>query len=645
MKRKFLAVLTSLVCLAAAVPSATVLADGQKVLTLGADLNDQQRTAILNYFGVNGQSIQTLTITNQDERNHLGSYVPLEQIGTKTFSCALVSPTNAGGIQVKTANLSWVTSNMIASTLSTSGVVNCDVLAAAPFEVSGTGALTGILMAYESAVGTTLDTTKKEVATQELITTTTIANNVGQVEATEIVNESKMQVIEGDVISDNDIDIIINEIAEEKNISLTDEDRELLAELLAQIAQQDYDYEQMKETLERVEANMDELAAKQEAEENGETEAPAQTEQPEQTETPETAAPDSILNQTNDDALGDSVIIDATDPTTVPETESTEAPQTEPVIDITTSDSYGETNAEATEAPAGETNAEATEAPAETNAEATEAPAVDVPASPEEGEFVDGGADITVNPEGGADITLPTESTDAPSETTAPITAADMTFAPLTAESTGYTAYAAGQNELTVYFQRNDIVAGTGTLSVNNSADGSVVETVSLNDLAKAAFLPMTDEELLDKGWGAGTKAVVYLSTPLAQSSTYFVTLSEDAFATADGTVHSEAVTDPALWSIQTSEYGFALDKSQTAGITAGMAVSGQIMMDGTAATYACIENADPAMVTFDTTEFTASGSLTATFAMAGKTTFQVSFYDAAGGNLLQTIDYTVTVR
>ena len=103
---------------------------------------------------------------------------------------------------MKTANLTWVTSNMIASTLSTSGVVNCEVLAASPFEVSGTGALTGIIMAYESAVGENLDESKKELATQELITTTTIADSIGQQEATQIVNASKMQVIQGNTVNE-----------------------------------------------------------------------------------------------------------------------------------------------------------------------------------------------------------------------------------------------------------------------------------------------------------------------------------------------------------------------------------------------------------------------------------------------------------
>ncbi|MDO4297236.1 MAG: DUF1002 domain-containing protein [Lachnospiraceae bacterium] len=328
MKHKLTALIMSAICLAAAIPSTVVLADGQKVVTLGADLSEEQRQMILRYFGVAGQNIETLTITNQDERNHLGSYVPLEQIGTRTYSCALVNPTASGGIQVKTANLSWVTSNMIATTLSTSGVVNCEVLAAAPFEVSGTGALTGIIMAYESAVGEALDEQKKELATQELITTTSIANSIGQQEATNIVNESKIQVIQGNVIHMDDINVIVDKVAEEENVSLTDEDKAGLLDLLEQIAEEDYDYEEMKDTLERVESNtsstvIDDAAIVDEsgdgtAETNSTVELNTSEasgeyeEQTEETETPETLAEDSILMNTDDSVLGEAVIIDAT---------------------------------------------------------------------------------------------------------------------------------------------------------------------------------------------------------------------------------------------------------------------------------------------------------------------------------------------
>ena len=632
MKKKIIAAVMSAACILASVPVSPVLADGQKVVTLGADLSEEQKQAILRYFGVEGQNLQTLTITNQDEREHLGSYVPLEQIGTRTYSCAYVSPTNSGGIQVKTANLSWVTSNMIAATLSTSGVVNCDVLAASPFEVSGTGALTGILMAYESAVGTTLDEAKKEVATQELITTTTIANNIGPVEATEIVNETKTQVIEGNVVSDNDIDVIINEVAAQEKVTLSEEDHALLSDLMQQIAQQQYDYDEMKETLDRIEANMEEQ--KQQQTETTSSETPAQTEAtptdsaPAETETPETVDPDSILMNTDDSALGDSVIIDATDDAAMPETEApaqsesaeqTEAPvqseNAETEFDISISDSYGEegtsetdVSSEQTEAPA-----EQTEAPAQSETQQTE-----------------------TAPESEA------QEETAAAETA--ITTAEMVFSPVTSNTNNFTVYPAGIDELTVYFQRTDIAAGTGTVSVVNSADNSTVDTITVSDTARTVIEPMTEEELLEKGWSEGTKATLYLAAPLAQNSAYYVTLSQDAFASADGTAHSEEVSDPSIWSIQTSEFGFGLDKSKTGGLTAGSTVSAQIMMDGTAATYAAIENVDPAMVTFDQGEFSASGTCNATFNASGTTTFQVSFYDEAGTQLY-TIDYTANVK
>ena len=91
-----------------------------------------QKDTMMRYFNVSSSEVQILTVTNQDERNHLSAFVPLEQIGTRTVSCSYVKPTTSGGIKVRTANLNWVTCNMIATTLSTSGVTNCEVVAACP---------------------------------------------------------------------------------------------------------------------------------------------------------------------------------------------------------------------------------------------------------------------------------------------------------------------------------------------------------------------------------------------------------------------------------------------------------------------------------------------------------------------------------
>lgn len=606
MKRKMMAVLMSVLCAMAAVPSVTVFADGQRVVTLGADLSDDQKQAILRYFGVAGQNLQTLTITNQDERNHLGSYVPLEQIGSHTYSCAYVNPTNSGGIQVKTANLSWVTSNMIATTLSTSGVVNCEVLAASPFEVSGTGALTGILMAYESAVGTQLDETKKEIATQEMITTTTIANSIGQQLATEIVNDSKMQVIQGNDVTQNDIDIIINNVAEEKNISLTDEDRNLLNNLLDEISQQDYDYDDMKTTLERVEQNVDSTSADLNAAEIPSDDT-GEADDVQQVENETDLSSDSILMNTDDSALGSGVTFDATDQAALTEETNAETSDDETQngldFEITASDSYTDENSD--------TNEESTES--QTNAANDDTT---------ESETVAGDDGIVTS-------NLEVISMD------------DFVFAPATSEKNGYAAVSAGINMLTISFPREDLIAGSGSVTVSNSADGTS-QTIAMNDSSKVTVEPMTESELSKLGWTSGYQAKVLLDEVLAADAQYYVTLSQDAFETQDGIGTTEA-TDGTGWQIQTSAYGFNLNQP-IEGVKAGDTVYGQMLLGDSEAVYAVIENADDAQVTFEQTEFSEDGSIAVTFWQTGETTVSVSFYDA-DGTLLNTYSCDVTVE
>ena len=151
-KRSVIAALLCSMCLAAG-STVPVMADSTKVVTLGADLTQEQKNTMMNYFKADSSQVQILTVTNADEREYLGNYIPLEQIGTRTLSCAYVRPTQSGGIKVRTANLNYVTGRMIANALSTAGISNCEAVAACPYEVSGTGALTGVMMAYETASG------------------------------------------------------------------------------------------------------------------------------------------------------------------------------------------------------------------------------------------------------------------------------------------------------------------------------------------------------------------------------------------------------------------------------------------------------------------------------------------------------------
>ena len=197
-------------------------ADSSKVVTLGANLTEEQKTSMYEYFGTSADEVDTIEVTNADERKYMEGIASEEQIGTRTYSCSYVEPTSSGGVQVKVANLTYVTSSMIASTLLTSGVENCNVVAASPIEVSGTGALTGIMMAYEQASGETLDEGQKEAATQELITTGELADTIGQEQASDLMNEVKEDVIDNNLTDEGEIQDAVNEAADKYNITLSE---------------------------------------------------------------------------------------------------------------------------------------------------------------------------------------------------------------------------------------------------------------------------------------------------------------------------------------------------------------------------------------------------------------------------------------
>lgn len=226
-----------------------VYADSTKVVTLGADLTEDQRTSMYTYFGTSADQVTTIEVNNTQERQYLEGIAPEAQIGTKTYSCAYVEPTTSGGIQVKTANLTYVTSSMIASTLTTSGVENCNVVASAPFAVSGTGALTGIMLAYEKATGTTLNEDQKETASQELVTTTELADSVGQDAATDIINDVKEEVISDNITDPDEIQDTISDAAEDAGVTLTDDQMAQITDLMEQISQYDYDVKSLEKTL------------------------------------------------------------------------------------------------------------------------------------------------------------------------------------------------------------------------------------------------------------------------------------------------------------------------------------------------------------------------------------------------------------
>ena len=212
--------------------SASIWADGDSRVVLGADLTDEQIATVYRLFGIERGSVEELTVTNAEERSYLKGFVDDKVIGKYAISCVYVELLEEGkGLSVETYNVTWCTSEMYKNALATAGVRDAKIIVAAPFEVSGTAALTGIYKAYEHITGDTLDETAKTVGTQELTITGELAEEIGNLDATEIVTGLKEVLGETVKMSDEEIRQEIIRIAGEYNVTLSDRQIQQLIDL------------------------------------------------------------------------------------------------------------------------------------------------------------------------------------------------------------------------------------------------------------------------------------------------------------------------------------------------------------------------------------------------------------------------------
>ena len=197
--------------------------EGQARAVIGANLDENQIASVYQLFNVKRGDVKEMTVTNAEEREYLEGYVDESLIGTRSISCVYVELLAEGaGMDVTTSNITWCTPEMYISALATAGITDAKIVVAAPFEVSGTAALTGVYKAYEDLTGKKLDDLAKAVSTQELTITGELANEIGEMDSTSIVNDLKMMLDETAQMTDEEIKEQIIQIAATYNISLTD---------------------------------------------------------------------------------------------------------------------------------------------------------------------------------------------------------------------------------------------------------------------------------------------------------------------------------------------------------------------------------------------------------------------------------------
>lgn len=173
---------------------------------IGADLDADDIAYVYKEFGISQGDVKELTVTNAEEREYLKGLVDESLIGTKSISCVYIEALADGkGLDVQVKNITWCTPDMYMNAMVTAGITDANVKIVAPFDVSGTAALTGIYKAYEDITGKKLDEDAKLVGTQELTVTAELAEEIGSADSAAIVNQLKLILDETKNMTDDQL--------------------------------------------------------------------------------------------------------------------------------------------------------------------------------------------------------------------------------------------------------------------------------------------------------------------------------------------------------------------------------------------------------------------------------------------------------
>ncbi|WP_082789110.1 DUF1002 domain-containing protein [Desulfolucanica intricata] len=230
---------------------------GEPVVTLGKDLTGTQQDAILEEMQVPA-GVKIIEVTNEEEHQYLGQYISRATIGTKAISSAKITLTDSGtGISVKTNNITDITENMYSNAAITAGIKDADIYVTAPFRVSGTAGLTGIIKAFETATGKKIDENQKQVANEEIVRTSDVAKEIGDPnKAVQFMNSIKEKIAtENPQTPEEHKDIIIN-VANEFNINLNQKTIDQLVKFSQNYSSLNIDWDQLKSQLESFRGNI-----------------------------------------------------------------------------------------------------------------------------------------------------------------------------------------------------------------------------------------------------------------------------------------------------------------------------------------------------------------------------------------------------
>lgn len=220
----------------------TIKASDKPYLALGADLNDSQRATILSIMGIDAANLSdydVVYVTNAEEHQYLDSYISSSQIGTRSLSSVVIVQRDKGsGLNISTTNINYCTVGMYKNALTTAGVTDADIIVAGPTPISGTAALVGVLKAYQEMTGKEISDSVVDTALNELVLTGQLEESlkgVSDAEVEEFIAYIKALIAKDDLTDDEGINGAIDEACEKYGVTLSDDERQQIVDLVKKI--------------------------------------------------------------------------------------------------------------------------------------------------------------------------------------------------------------------------------------------------------------------------------------------------------------------------------------------------------------------------------------------------------------------------
>lgn len=253
MRTKLISILLMIIMVTSSITAFADVAVGDVIVSLGDDLTESEKEAILDEFNP-PEDAHMIVTTNAEEHEYLGDVVPAGKIGNNAISSVMITYTKKGsGLNVDASEkITYITENFYTNALITAGVEDADIKITAPKNASGTAALTGIMKAYEISTGEVIDKDIKKVANEEMIRTAELGEKIGEEKATELINRIKQEIAEKKPSTKEEVRDIVNDVINNLKISLSDEQIEQLVTLFDKMKNLDIDWNKIYNRIENL---------------------------------------------------------------------------------------------------------------------------------------------------------------------------------------------------------------------------------------------------------------------------------------------------------------------------------------------------------------------------------------------------------